>query len=131
MEWVISCNLKYYDVRGAFAKLNRLDWKQSNKNMAVNDIVYIYVGAPYSAIQYKCLITKVNLAKTTIDDHEFIINGENYENYGNHMELQLLAVYADDLITKEKMTELGVKGCIQGPRSVIPELKAFIDAIEV
>lgn len=131
MEWVIPCNVKYYDVRGAFAKLNRLDWKQSNKNMAVNDIIYIYVGAPYSAILYKCLVTKANIAEVEIDDREFRINGDNYDNYGNHMELQLLAAYPNDLITKDKMAELGVKGKIQGPRSVIPELKAFIDAIEV
>lgn len=40
-EWIIPCNIKYYDVTGAFKKLKKLDWKQSNKNIETEDIVYI------------------------------------------------------------------------------------------
>ena len=59
--WIIPCNLKYYDVDGAFSKLPRIDWKQSLKNVEVGDIVYIYVGTPVKAIRYKCLVNKVKL----------------------------------------------------------------------
>ena len=41
MEWIIPCNLKYYDVGGAFTNLKSIDWKQSNKSIAVGDIVYV------------------------------------------------------------------------------------------
>lgn len=51
-EWIIPCNLKYYDVKGAFSKFKAIDWKQSAKNICVGDIVYIYVGKPISAIKY-------------------------------------------------------------------------------
>ena len=129
MEWIIPCNVKYYDVLGAFAKLSSLNWKQSIKNIAVNDTVYIYVGAPHSAILYKCLVTKINLTEVEIDDQVFRLNGDNYDNYGKHMELQLLQSYPENLISKEKMAELGVKGRLMGPRSVIPELKRFLDSL--
>ncbi|MQS77154.1 HNH endonuclease, partial [Lactobacillus halodurans] len=32
-QWVIPCNVQYYDVVGAFNKFNVIDWKQS-KNLS-------------------------------------------------------------------------------------------------
>lgn len=117
-DWIIPCNLKYYDVKGAFSKFKAIDWKQSAKNICVGDIVYIYVGKPISAIKYKCRVNKTNLSQIEIDDSEFIINGENYENYGNHMELELIREYADTELTLDMLVENGLKGNIQGPRRV-------------
>lgn len=117
-EWIIPCNLKYYDVKGAFSKFKAIDWKQSAKNICVGDIVYIYVSKPISAIKYKCRVNKANLSKVEIDDSEFVINGENYENYGNHMELELIREYAGTELTRDMLVENGLKGNIQGPRRV-------------
>lgn len=117
-EWIIPCSLKYYDVKGAFSKFKAIDWKQSAKNICVGDIVYIYVGKPISAIKYKCRVNKTNLSKVEIDGSEFVINGENYENYGNHMELELIREYADTELTRDMLVENGLKGNIQGPRRV-------------
>ena len=117
-ERIIPCNLKYYDVKGAFSKFKAIDWKKSAKNICVGDIVYIYVGKPISAIKYKCRVNKTNLSKVEIDDSEFVINGENYENYGNHMELELIREYAGTELTRDMLVENGLKGNIQGPRRV-------------
>lgn len=117
-EWIIPCNLKYYDVKGAFSKFKAIDWKKSAKNICVGDIVYIYVGKPISAIKYKCRVNKTNLSKVEIDDSEFVINGENYENYGNHMELELIREYAGTELTRDMLVENWLKGNIQGPRRV-------------
>lgn len=37
-EWIIPCNVKYYDIIGAFKELKKIEWKQS-VNIKVNDIV--------------------------------------------------------------------------------------------
>lgn len=92
MDWIIPGNLKYFDIIGAFNKLQNINWKQSS-NVNAGDIVYIYVGKPISAIKFKCIALKVNLDKVSIDDSEFVIHGEAYENYGRYMELQLLEKY--------------------------------------
>lgn len=128
-EWIIPCNLKYYDVKGAFSKFKAIDWKQSAKNICVGDIVYIYVGKPISAIKYKCRVNKTNLSKVEIDDSEFVINGENYENYGNHMELELIREYADTELTRDMLVENGLKGNIQGPRRVDVLIRESINKI--
>ncbi len=128
-EWIIPCNLKYYDVKGAFSKFKAIDWKQSAKNICVGDIVYIYVGKPISAIKYKCRVNKTNLSKVEIDDSEFVINGENYENYGNHMELELIREYADTELTRDMLVENGLKGNIQGPRRVDVLIRESINKV--
>lgn len=60
VEWIIPCNLKYYNVISAFEKLQCVDWIQSAKSINVGDIVYIYVGFPIKAIKFKCKVNKVN-----------------------------------------------------------------------
>lgn len=128
-EWIIPCNVKYYDVTGAFKKLKRVDWKQSAKNINVNDIVYIYVGSPFSSIKYKCLVTKVNLNSIEIDDSEFVIIGDQYVNYGKHMELEFIREYDDNVLSLSVLSEHGMKGRIQGPRRADPEISKLISSI--
>lgn len=126
-DWIIPCNLKYYDVVGAFNKLHCIDWKQSTKSICVGDHVFIYVGKPIMAIKYKCLVNKVNLHSIEINDSDFIINGENFEKYGCHMELKLLKKYSDDHFTLELLKAHGLKGNIQGPRRMIDSIqKLFV-----
>lgn len=116
MKWIIPCNLKYYDVGGAFTNLKSIDWKQSNKNIAVGDIVYVYVGNPISGVKYKCKVNKANRAFCEIDDSKFVKIGDVYERYGNYMELELIQEYNDDFLNIDKMHSLGMKGNIQSPR---------------
>ena len=128
-DWIIPCNPKYYDVVGAFSNLSRINWKQSAKNIDVNDIVYIYVGRPLMAIKFKCKVNKVNLDAIEIDDGEFIIIGDNYMNYKNHMELELLTKYEDEL-TLDKLRTHGLNGNVQGPRRLVGKLKAFVETVK-
>ena len=118
-ECIIPCNIKCYDVENAFKKLKRIDWKQSNKSIMVGDIVYIYVGNSVKAIKYKCKVNKVNLDHIEIDDSEFVLDGEPYENYGNHMELELLEEYDNFKYSLSALRANGLRGNIQGPRRVL------------
>ncbi|MDE6502214.1 MAG: hypothetical protein K2L10_09035 [Ruminococcus sp.] len=129
-EWIVPCNPKYYNVKGAFEKMKNLDWKQSNKNIHKDDIVYIYVGKPVQAIVYKCKVNKVNLSNIEIDDSEFVIDGTNYETYKRHMELEIIKIYDKNVLSIEKMKEKNVKGSIQCPRKVKPELSDYIRTLE-
>lgn len=128
--WIIPCNLKYYDVNGAFAKLPRIDWKQSLKKVEVGDTVYIYVGTPVKAIRYKCLVNKVNLPAPEIDDSDYIRNGEAYLGYGNQMELELIRAYDAECLPLSKLREYGLKGNIQGPCSLPDCIVPLINFVE-
>ncbi len=59
-EWVIPANPKYYDIVGAFENADEIDWKQGS-GIKTGDTVYMYVGAPVSAILYKCKVTQTDI----------------------------------------------------------------------
>lgn len=92
------------DAKGAFDKLDTIDWKQSTY-VEKGDIVYIYVGALMSAIRYKCEAMEIKLPEATIDDSEFVLDGSSYENYGRYMRLHLLDKYDNPLLGRSKLIE--------------------------
>ena len=59
-EWIIPSNPKYYDVIKAFEEADEIDWKQG-AGIRTGDIIYLYVGAPVSAILYKCRVTETDI----------------------------------------------------------------------
>ena len=115
-QWIIPCNINLYDVIGAFEKLESIYWKQSNHSISAGDEVFIYVGKPISSILYKCKVTKANFSAPQIDDSEFVLNGETYQNYGNYMELQLMEKFDKAQFHVNVLVANGLKGRIQGPR---------------
>lgn len=116
-QWIIPCNLNNYNVIGAFKKLKRLEWKQSNK-IEIGDEAFIYITAPIKAIRYKCKVNKVNLdyAETEIDDSEFVPNELRDKIYSNYMELELVEEFDDTKYSLDVLRSKGLKGNMQGPR---------------
>jgi len=104
-DWLVPCNVKYYDVEGSF--------------------VYIYVGKPYSAIRYKCKVMKAGKPSSTIDDKKFVIKGDPYINYGCYMELELVKKYDTEALDLSRLKELGLKS-VQGPSKVTAELNEYL-----
>ena len=129
-NWIIPCNLKYYNVFGAFDDLNKLDWKQTNPCVKTGDTVYIYVGAPYSAIIFKCLVTKTDLETVEIDDSKYAIKGEVYETYPRHMELTLIKKYPPDLFQSGILVGHGLKGRVMCPRRMEESVLHYIKSKE-
>lgn len=128
MDWIIPCNIKYYDVIGAFNKFDVINWKQST-NIEAGDIVYIYIGKPYSSIKYKCIATKADIREPEIDDKEFVIQGDRYTNYGRYMEIKLLKEFDDEIFSIYKLKENGLKS-IQGPLKITLQLRDYIKSME-
>ena len=126
--WIIPCNVKTYDAIGAFNELKLIDWKQSKnlKSAKINDIVMIYLSKPFSCVKYICKIKKVNMTKEIIDDKKFVINGDNYTNYGNYMRIEFIKEIEENLITLNELHNHGMKGNVQGPRLLRNELLDFV-----
>lgn len=107
-EWIISGNPDKYDIIGAFKELGTVDWTQS-VNIAVGDIVYIYVSNTVRAIRFKCRANAVNKEETTIDDSKFTISGEFDGTKGRYMELEMIGEFSSDLLKKEALESHGFK----------------------
>lgn len=127
--WTIPCNINDYDVVSAFKELKTIEWKQVLSSVCVGDIVYIYVGKPYSQILYKCKINKVNLDRTTIDDKKFWSDPNNYGSYKRYMEIEPVEEYFDiRLFGKENLKQYGLSN-IQSQASADERLVKYIENI--
>jgi len=115
-EWLIPSNPKYYDIIHAFDDTDTIDWKQG-AGIIKNDIVYIYVGAPVSAIMYRCKVIETDIPY-------------NYQSDGLTikalMKIKLLKRYEADQFTFERLkTDFGVFA-VRGPRGVPNSLSALL-----
>ena len=101
-EWIIPTNPKYFDIISYLDSNDIVSWKES-KNLRKDDIIYVYVAAPYSAIMYKCIV---------IDD----IN----------IKVEVLDRYDKDKYNFKLLNKYGVTS-IRGPRHMTKELSNYIN----
>ena len=119
-DWLIPANPKYYDVIKAFEEKEIIDWKQSS-DVRVGDLVYMYVGAPYSALMYKCKAVEVDIPYRFEAD---------YLSIKKLMKIQLLCKYDPDFMPLERMRkDYGVYS-VRGPRSMPNSLKQELNLYE-
>ena len=112
-DWIVPGNPRYYDVDAAFAQSDVILWKQSS-DIQVGDTVYLYVGAPVSAVRYRCEAVAVNLPYSFSDPNV---------RMRKVMRIRRLKTYAPDAIPFSKLCELGIRA-VRGPRTVT---KAFLE----
>ena len=98
-NWLVPSNPKYYDVIAAFEAEEEILWKQGNDNMRPGDIVYLYLGLPYSAILYRCEITETDIPYTGINEHVHLTK---------LMSIRRLEAYPRDLLTLARLKEYDV-----------------------
>lgn len=107
--WIVPANPRYYDIVGIFSQTDDTFWKQG-KGIETGDIVYMYVAVPYSAILYKCTVTKAHSSR----------------DFGMElMDIHIDERYDPALCTLEKMKQFHVT-TVRGPRFMPEELEEFI-----
>lgn len=107
-EWIVPSNPKYYDIEHAFDDAEVINWKQG-KGIKKNDIVFMYVGAPVSAILYKCKVVDTDIPYKYSDDNLTITA---------LMQIKLLKRYNPDKFTFDILgSEYGIKA-VRGPRGI-------------
>lgn len=109
-SWLIPANPKYYDVISYFDQKDTILWKQP-AGIKLHDKVYLYLGAPYSAILYQCEVIELNLPYQYQDENLTISKA---------MKIKRIKCYEKEEYTFTKLKEYGVRA-IRGPRHM-PEL---------
>ena len=107
-EWLVPSNPKYFDIVQAFNDAAEINWKQG-KGIKRGDTVFMYVGAPISAILYKCEVTQTDIPW-------------RYSRPGLTipalMKILLIKRYEPERFTFETLrTKYGV-GAVRGPRGI-------------
>ena len=115
-NWILPANPKFFDIESAFEQSKEIDWKQSSK-VSIGDIAYMYVGAPVSAILYKCEITSTDIPYEYTDENIRI---------NQLMKIKRLKKYKKDFCNFKKLNELGINA-VRGPRLATKEFLEYIN----
>lgn len=114
-KWLVPANPNYFDLEKAFSENETIIWKQTT-HIKENDVVYLYVTAPVSAIIYKCLVVKVNQSYPYRDKNIAM-------KYVMH--IHLMTKYDKQAYTLETLKKYGVTS-VRGPRHVPDTLGALL-----
>ena len=108
---MFPCNLSKYDILGSFLKNGFVDYG-TKFDLNVGDEVYIYTGAPYSAIFLKCRVRAILKSQETIDDSEFNVSDNSFKEKSKYVRLVPIKNYLNeiDLVNHIKLQEKGLKG---------------------
>ena len=107
-EWIIPSNPRYYDIIHAFDETDIIDWKQG-AGIRKGDTVFLYVGAPVSAVLYKCRVMETGIPYQ-YQDRNLTITAL--------MKIRLQKRYAPDRFTFDVLkAEYGIYA-VRGPRGI-------------
>ena len=118
-EWIVPANPKYFDIEKALKESNTIMWKQ-NADIKVNDIVYLYVGNPYSSIMYKLKVIEANIPYKYKDKNIKIKKA---------MKIDLITRYEKGKLSFSRLKEFGVNA-IRSQRYMPLALSKYINTIE-
>lgn len=86
--WLLPCNENNYDIEKAFLKYHTIDWHQTNSQISVDDVVYIYETKPKQIVRFRCLVKAVNKKNSNKKDMDCYKDSTPYENKNCYMTLQ-------------------------------------------
>ena len=115
-EWLIPSNPKYYDIVHAFDGTDTIDWKQG-AGIKKGDVVFLYIGAPISAVLYKCKVTETNIPCHYQDENLTITA---------LMKIRLLKRYPPEQFTFTILKSENRIFAVRGPRGVPSSLSAAL-----
>lgn len=126
-EYVISCNLDKFDLITHFQKNKTVIWKQTKPHV-IGDLVYIYVGRPYSRLFYKCIITQIDITQCP-EESIFYKNGSGRSRNPKYMELALDKVLPEKKeLTLVELQKNGLK-TVQCTTRVLDELHSYLKCV--
>jgi len=115
-QWIIPANPAYYPIQDAFQTTDEIYWKQSS-DIHVGDTVYMYVGAPYSCVMYRCRAVETDLPG---------IRWSSKVGVKKRMRLKLEMIYPPGRYSFAWLATVGIRA-VRGPRSVTDAFLAEIN----
>lgn len=121
-EYIISCNVKKFDVISFVNEHRTLYWKQS-KAVNPGDVIYIYVGVPYCRLYYRCVVLQSDLDSCPETMSYYLDNkAKRYMKLGN------IKVLPEEGLYLQNLMDNGVK-TVQCSTEVSQEFHEYLSAV--
>lgn len=131
-KWIIPCNVKRFDVIEHFKTSDTVVWKNSF-TIRTGDIVYVYLGAPYGEIRYRCIVISDTVDDETLQKNQYAIQEKPSNNYFSkkikYIQLKLDCEFPAGLLTLTKLKEHGL-GQVQIQARADRTLRTYIESKE-
>ncbi|MEP2472289.1 hypothetical protein, partial [Roseobacter sp.] len=120
--WLIPANTKFYDVFAAFS-CEETYWPMNAKIMA-QDIIYIYLAAPYKQVGFRCEVLETGYDLATVLDHvnPFIKGdvdqGPNSKPFMKLSSTIVVPIEAEATLSLSKLRDNGLSGMLMGARKL-------------
>ena len=115
-DWILAVSPTYYDVEQLFAENEEEQWKQSNRKIRCGDAIYLYIGAPVSAVLYECRVLETNIPYS-YDDGSISVS--------RVMRLKKIREFDRDQVPVAQLKKLGIQS-VHGCRAVTGEFLDYI-----
>ncbi len=126
-NWIVPCSVKYYDVVSHLKEKKTIVWRKVSA-LKEGDTVYLYLGAPYSEIKFKCHIINDNVDEETVAQNAYAIKKTDRPHKDRYLLLELDYVYPDGELSLEKLRAHGL-GQTQTQARTDRKLQAFINSV--
>lgn len=105
-EWLMVYEVQEVDLVKAFHEVTTFSFPM-REEIAVDDLIYIYMKAPFDAILYQVTVTDVN--RKELPDYERDYYTATYlEGVSQYFTVELLEKYPPDLLTFEFLENNGL-----------------------
>lgn len=131
-NWIIPCSTKVYNVDEHFKNNKTIVWRNAF-TICPGDIAYIYVGAPFSEIKYKCRVISNVIDEEQLKANAYAIPKKKVNNYfskkDKYVELELIFTFPEHALTLANLRRHGL-GQVQIQARTDRRLQEYIDSIE-
>lgn len=125
-NWILPCNVRFFDVKRHFETNDEVVWKKGASTQE-GDYVYLYLGAPYSEIVYRCIVKKGELSQEEVEKNSYAVRAGATPKT-KYMLLKMDREYAPGTMTLQKLREHGL-GQTQKQARTSRTVQAFIDSV--
>ena len=131
-HWIIPCNVKFFDLIDHFKNNKTVVWKNAF-TIKKDDIVYVYIGSPYSEIRYKCRVISDKVDDALLEKNSYAIPKHNSNNYFSkktkYIQLELVCEYPTGTYKLTDLKDHGL-GQVQIQARTDRRLQAYLDKVE-
>ncbi len=127
-NWIVPCSVKFFDVVKHFEENDTIVWRKVSA-LKKGDTAYIYIGAPYSEIKYKCHIVDDDVDEKTLQSNEYAIRKTESGKRQKYIKMKLDHVYDDGELSLDKLRANGL-GQTQIQARTDRRLQAFISNVD-
>jgi hypothetical protein len=122
IHWLYPANVKFYDVLSAF-NAPETYWPINSK-VSIEDVIYIYLAAPYKQIGFVCDVAQVNFELSdVIEKVRPFFKGKNNDAKKSKLFMKLrtssvITLESCSTLSYEHLKQNGLAGMLMGPRKL-------------